>query len=52
MSVLGKDLEGIFVICVNLERTYCRVRHRAEVHFVMDLQRLYEGSVKDQVIPG
>lgn len=51
VSVLGKDLEGIFG-GVNLESAHCRVRHGAEVLFVMDLQWLHEGGVKDQVIPG
>lgn len=50
-SVLGKDLEGIFG-GVKLEHPHCQVRHGAEVRFVMDLQRLHEGGVKDQVIPG
>lgn len=51
VSVLGKDLEGIFG-GVNLESAHCRVRRGAEVLFVMDLQWLHEGGVKDQVIPG
>lgn len=41
-----ENLEGIFG-GVNFERPDWRVRHGAEVRFVMDLQRLHEGGVKD-----
>lgn len=46
-----KDLKGIFG-GVKRERPHCGVEQGAEVHSVMDLQRLRDGGVKEQVIPG